>query len=137
MIIFPPTENHRIRETNKELCVSRDPTHKISHKTWQKTPQKILVIQQNNSGESKISGIRNYGKDLFELEVFSIDEALPPVIDNSEEYLPENINADLVLDFLKHPDLSLDLAKLCADKKIPLIASGKKMANKWPHKPPT
>ncbi len=109
----------------------------MKKKNEEKTPQKILVIQQNNSGESKIEGIRNYGKDLFELEVLSIDSTLPPVIDNSEEYLPENINADLVLDFLKHPDLSLDLANLCADKKVPLIASGKKMAKKWPHKPPT
>ena len=109
----------------------------MKKKKEENTPQRILVIQPNDSGESKIKGIRNYGKGLFELEIFSIDGILPPVIDNSEEYLPENINAQLVLDFLKHPDLSIDLAKFCEDRKIPLIASGKKMTNKWPYKPPT
>ncbi len=109
----------------------------MKKKQKEKIPQKMLETQQNNSGESKIIVIRNYGKDLFDLEVFSIESTLPPVIDNSKEFLPGDINADLVLDFLKHPDLSLDLAKMCADNKVPLVASGKKMANKWPHKPPT
>ncbi len=34
------------------------------------SPQRILVFQQNASGESKIRGIRKYGKDIFIIETF-------------------------------------------------------------------
>lgn len=88
--------------------------------------QHILVFQQHGSGEKKIRGIEQFGNDLFRLEVISIDDPLPPVIDDATEYLPPTIRADLVLDFLKHPDLSHDLANLCREQNIPLVASGKK-----------
>ena len=89
-------------------------------------PQRILVFQQNGSGESKIAGLRKYGGESLALESISIDQTLPTVIDNTAEYLPENFQADLVLDFLKHPDLSHDLALICTRRTIPIIASGKK-----------
>lgn len=98
--------------------------------------QKILVLQQKNKGESKIAGIRKYGQNRFELEVISIDDALPPVIEDASEYLPKEIDADLVLDFLTHPDLSMDLADMCREKRIPVVASGKKINNKWVYTPP-
>ncbi len=99
--------------------------------------QKILVFQQNGSGESKIAGIEKYGNGMFEVETFSIDRPLPSIIDSSSEYLPDNINADIILDFLKHPDLSYDLAALCRKKNIPVIASGKKIKEKGVITPPT
>ncbi len=43
------------------------------------TRQRLVVFQQNGSGEQKIAGLRKYGGDLFDLEVFNIDEPLPPV----------------------------------------------------------
>ena len=101
------------------------------------SPQRILVLQQNGSGEGKIEGIRKYGKDIFAIETISIDESLPPIIDNSSDYLPDDIQADLVLDFLKHPDLSHDLAALCAEREIPLVASGKKLRGQRVFAPPT
>ena len=100
-------------------------------------PQKILVFQQNGSGESKIRGIRKYGKDIFVIETISIDESLPPIIDNTSDYLPKDISADLVLDFLMHPDLSYDLAVLCAEREIPVVASGKKLRGQRVFAPPT
>lgn len=100
-------------------------------------PQKILVFQQNRSGEKKIEGIRQYGGKRFIVEVVSIDEALPEVIDDTTPYVPRNFRADLVLDYLKHPDLSHDLAELCRDKKIPVVASGKKLRVKGTLTPPT
>ena len=100
-------------------------------------PQKILAIQQNGSGESKIAGIRKYGGNLFIIETFSIDFPLPDIIDNSEKYLPQKIEADLVLDFLKHPDLSIDLAEICIAKNIPIVASGKKYKLNGTFTPPT
>ena len=98
---------------------------------------KIIVFQQNNSGESKIAGIRKFGEGRFDLHMISIDIPLPPVIDDAREFLPADIDADLVLDFLKHPDLSYDLARLCRDKGIPVVASGKKLKYEGVATPPT
>ncbi len=99
--------------------------------------QRLMVFQQNGSGEQKIAGLRKYGGELFELEVFNINQVLPPVIDNSSAYLPEDISCELVLDFLRHNDLSTDLATLCAKRDIPVIASGKKITCKGLFTPPT
>jgi hypothetical protein len=99
--------------------------------------QKIIVFQQNGSGESKIQGIIRYGEKLFDLKTMSIDKSLPPVIDNSIKYLPTEIKADLVLNYLTHPDLSHDLAVMCVNKKIPVVAPGKKSRIKDVLTPPT
>ena len=56
--------------------------------------QRILIFQQNGSGESKIAGLRKYGRDSLVLESISIDHELPGVIDNSADYLPEEKLAD-------------------------------------------
>lgn len=96
-----------------------------------------MVFQQNGSGEQKIAGLRKYGAQLFDLDVFNIDVLMPPVLDNTSDYLPQDISCDLVLDFLRHNDLSTDLAALCAQKDIPVIASGKKITGKGLFTPPT
>ncbi len=87
--------------------------------------QCIWVFQQNGSGMGKIQGIEKYGQ-AFELKVISIDDALPPIIDDAESYIPDLQRADLVLDYFKHPDLSHALAEKCRQAHIPVIASGKK-----------
>ena len=102
-----------------------------------KKPQRILVFQQNGSGESKIKGIRQYGGMRYRLDIVSINDPLPPVLEDAREYLPEHLQADLVLDFLKHPDLSYDLADLCRRSNIPVVASGKKMRIEGVAAPPT
>jgi hypothetical protein len=102
-----------------------------------KSRQKIMVFQQNGSGEKKIQGLLHYGKDLFELEVVNIDDMLPLVLDDTSAYLPEDISCELVLDFLRHNDLSTDLADLCSKKGIPIISSGKKIVGKKAITPPT
>ena len=89
--------------------------------------QKVLLFQQNSKGESKIRGLLKYGGNLFELETLSINAALPEILDDTRAYLPQDFNADIVIDFLEHPDLSHDLAIICANKEIPVIASGKKL----------
>jgi len=103
----------------------------------QNNAQKILVFQQHGSGEAKIQGIRRFGDDRFHIDTVSIDIPLPGVIDDGRIYLPADIHADLVLDFLRHPDLSQDLADLCCEKRVALIASGKKIRNKGVFTPPT
>lgn len=99
--------------------------------------QRILVFQQNGSGESKIKGIIEYGAEHIQIERFNIDQVLPPLIDDGSDYLPQSIDADLVLDFLKHPDLSHDLAALCRRQNIPVVASGKKLQERLVFSPPT
>lgn len=99
--------------------------------------QHIIVFQQNGSGQPKIDGLKKYGGELFELEVVNIDEPLPPVLDNTGDYLPKELACDLVLDFLRHGDLTTDLAALCVKNDIPLIASGKKITGKGLFAPPT
>lgn len=100
-------------------------------------PQEILVFQQNGSGESKIQGILKYGENLFSIKTISIDENLPAVIDDATQYLPNDISADVVLDYLKHPDISYDLAIMCRDRNIPVVISGKKVRVKGALSPPT
>ncbi len=89
-------------------------------------PQIVWVFQQNGSGVEKINGIRKYGQGRIQLKIFDIDDDLPPVIDDATAWLPQKIEADLVLDYLKHPDLSDELAHLCRRDGVPVICSGKK-----------
>lgn len=99
--------------------------------------QKILVFQQNGSGEAKIRGIVEHGRGRLALQRVVIDEPLPALIDDTGPYLPAEIRADLVLDFLTHPDLSHDLALICRQKNIPVVASGKKLHGTGALTPPT
>jgi hypothetical protein len=99
--------------------------------------QFILVFEQNGSARSKIQGIRRYGRETLRTRIISIAECLPPVLDDTAPFLPPRLDADLVLDFLKHPDLSHDLALMCARAHLPLIASGKKIRVEGVLTPPT
>jgi hypothetical protein len=99
--------------------------------------QRIAVFQQNASGEAKIKGIERYGGGRFDIQTISIDAPLPPIIDDTARVLPEVIHADLVLDFLAHPDLSWDLTDQCRIQAIPVVASGRKERREGVHTPPT
>ncbi|MCP4022433.1 MAG: hypothetical protein GY729_11365 [Desulfobacteraceae bacterium] len=99
--------------------------------------QTIIVFQQNGSGKSKIEGINKYGEKRFILKTHDIDEPLPDIIDDTSPYIPEHIDADIVLDFMKHSDLSEDLALLCHKLNIPVVGSGKKIRSGEPICPPT
>jgi hypothetical protein len=89
-------------------------------------PMKITVFEQQGSGQHKIKGIRQYGRGIEINEIISIDTFLPDFVDDPEEYITDSFAADLVLDYLTHPDLSCYLAEVCVKKDIPIVASGKK-----------
>ena len=89
-------------------------------------PQQLVIFQERGSGEAKIQGIRDYGRDIVISRIIDITANLPDFIDEPEEYIPADLSGDLVLSFLKHPDLLDYLARLCRIEKIPLIASGRK-----------
>ena len=88
--------------------------------------QKILVFQERGSGEKKVAGIKKYAPESFDLEVISIDDDLPELVDEPEKFFPREFNADLVLGFLRHPDLAAELLRFCREKNVPFVASAKK-----------
>ncbi len=88
---------------------------------------RIVVFQQNGSGELKIAGIEAFGKGIEIAKVFDLPSGLPEVIDEPEEYMNKDFEGDLVLNFLRHPDLSEYLVKICRDKGIPVVASGQRI----------
>lgn len=90
---------------------------------------KIVVFEEHGSGQKKIQGINAHGKGLEISRRYNIEEDLPEIVDDPEHYIPDDFSADLVLDFLKHPDLSAYLAQVCKKNNIPVIASGKKHAD--------
>ena len=85
----------------------------------------IVVFQQQGSAEKKLEGIRKYGKKLKITEVFSLDDDFPEVIDFPEHLIVGDFHGDLVLNFLKHPDLSDYLVDICEEKAIPVVTTGK------------
>ncbi len=94
----------------------------MEHKTC-----KIVVFEQDGSGELKIAGIESFGRNIEIVDIFNVTGVLPELIDEPEEYLPEDFAGDLVLNFLRHPDLSEYLVKICRKKKIPVVASGQRI----------
>jgi thymidylate synthase len=88
--------------------------------------QHIWVYLQAQTQLGKIKAIEQYSPGEIELKIIAIDQNLPPVIDDADAYLPDPLGADLVLDHLKHPDLSYFLAEKCRRLNIPVVASGKK-----------
>ncbi|HUU04180.1 MAG TPA: DUF166 family (seleno)protein DfsP [Myxococcota bacterium] len=99
--------------------------------------QRIIVFQQHGSGEYKTKALAEYGRELRIVELVSIDEELPVVIDDPGRWLPAKLDADLVIDHLLHPDLSDELARICRAQSIPLIASGRKGVSGSVFAPPT
>ena len=99
--------------------------------------QKIVIFEQKGKAETKIQGIIEFGNGWFEIEVISMPMDLPSVIDDTVKYFPSHIDADLVLDYLIHPDLSHDLGIFCRQQGIPVVASGKKNRTQGVFTPPT
>lgn len=84
----------------------------------------LIIFQQAGSGTAKIAGLRQYGRDITIKEVYDLPVNLPDFIENPEDFITDSFKGDLVLSFLKHPDLIDHLIRLCTDKDIPIIAAG-------------
>lgn len=90
-------------------------------------PFEIVIFQQRGSAEKKIKGIAQHGCGIYIKAIVNIDMTLPDFIDEPADYLPELPECELVLNYLKHPDLSEWLVSLCNQRKIPVIASGQRV----------
>jgi len=88
------------------------------------TPTRIVVVQRHGSGEEKIRGIAEFGHDIEIVQVVDIDAPLPHFIDDPEEFVPELMDADIILCFVKHPDIVYHLGAIAQKRHIPLVASG-------------
>ncbi len=99
--------------------------------------QRVAVFQQGGRAEPKIRWIREHGRGIEIVRVVSIDPGLPEVVDNPERYLPGDLQADLVLDYLRQPDLTLALALRCRELGVPMVASGRRVRVEGLHAPPT
>ncbi len=86
----------------------------------------IVVFQQQGSGEKKVEGVLQYGAPIRITEIVSIDEFLPDFIENPCDFMDDDFTANLVLNYLTHPDLSQYLIALCDQKGIPIVSPGKK-----------
>lgn len=92
-----------------------------------KKTTRITVFQEKGSGREKIAGIREFGKNIEINQIIDINDSLPELIDEPESYINQQIDGDLVLSFLKHPDLAEYLVRLCNKQGIPVITAGKKI----------
>ena len=101
----------------------------MSQKNNENHSTKIMVFEYRGSGQEKIKGINEFGHDIEIIKVVNLEVPLPNFIDEPEEYIADIVQCDLVLCFIKHLDLVYHLGKLCAEKNIPLIASGTKCDN--------
>jgi hypothetical protein len=88
------------------------------------TSTTISIFQQTGIGEKKIQGLQTYGSNITIAEIVTLPVALPDFIEDPEDYFSKTIKGDIVLSFLKHPDLSDYLVSLCNVLAIPVVASG-------------
>ncbi len=92
----------------------------------------IIVFQERGSGEHKIEGVKKYGEGIYFTSIIGVDGFLPDFIEDPESFIDDAFQADLVLNFLKHPDLLDYLVRLCLKKRIPVISPGKKCVGVTP-----
>ncbi len=86
--------------------------------------QEIVIFEQDGSADYKIAGIEVYGRNITIRQVVDLQGPFPEFIEDPGQYLDMDFEGELVLDFLRHPDLSYYLVELCRQKSIPVIASG-------------
>jgi hypothetical protein len=86
---------------------------------------KVAVFQRGKRAQHIIEGLKKFG-DL-EVEVFSVTENLPQIIEEPENYIQRNIDADLIVDHLHHGDLTDFLVEVANEKDIPIVVPYKRV----------
>jgi hypothetical protein len=87
-------------------------------------PFRLVVFEEAGSGKYRVAGIEVYGRNITIERVYDIPSGLSGIIDEPEEFIPDDFEGDLILNFLRHPDLSEYLVKICKTMGLPVIASG-------------
>ena len=93
-----------------------------------KQKYKIALFEESGCAKRKIEGIKKYAPEILISPIINLPAISQDiVIDEPEEFLREDFNADMVLNYIKHPDLSYFLVQICNKKGIPVVASGQKL----------
>jgi hypothetical protein len=68
---------------------------------------RILAIVSGEYGRRHAENIRSHGPEDWKVEIWQAPTALPPLIDEPEDYLPESLpQVDLLLSFAEHPGVA-------------------------------
>ncbi len=89
--------------------------------------QRIIVFEEQGSGKRKIEGIGRFGQGIEIIKVIDVGGPFPEFVDEPEVIIDTDFSADLCLNYIRHPDLSLYLIEVCNKKAIPVVASGQKV----------
>ncbi|MEM0215524.1 MAG: DUF166 family protein [Archaeoglobaceae archaeon] len=60
---------------------------------------------------------------FFDVKVYEVEKELPMLIENPKDYLklPEDFKPDLIVSYLLHPDLNLELIRQASERGIKLV----------------
>jgi len=68
---------------------------------------RILAIVSGEYGRRHAENIRNHGPEDWKVEIWQAPTALPPLVDDPEDYLPHSLpQVDLILSFAEHPGVA-------------------------------
>jgi hypothetical protein len=74
---------------------------------------RILAVVQGEYGHRMVENIRRHAPEGWEIELWTAPCFLPPMIDEPEEFLPQELPAaDLVISFGEHPGVVLLLPEI-------------------------
>lgn len=90
----------------------------------QQPPFRLVIFQQGGNADFKVGGIEVYGNGIEIQTVHDLPASLPEVIDEPDEYVCLIEPCDLVLTFVKQPDIAAHIVSLANAKGIPVIAPG-------------
>ena len=86
---------------------------------------RVIVFQREELGKHIIEGLKKHSD--IDVESFTVDEALPQIIDSPQDLLDADFEADLIFDHLHHRNLSEYLVGIAKRKGIPIIVPGAKI----------
>lgn len=83
---------------------------------------RVIIFQRGDRGKHIIEGMKEHSD--IDVTSFTVDENLPQIVDNPQDFLDHDFEADLIFDHLHHRDLSEYLVKIAKKKGIPIIVPG-------------
>lgn len=90
----------------------------------QRPPFRVVIFQQGGNADFKVGGIEAYGDGIEIQAVYDLPAFMPEFIEEPEEYVPNIEPCELVLTFVKQPDIACYIVQLANKRKIPVIAPG-------------
>lgn len=83
---------------------------------------RVVVFKRGDWGKHIIEGLREHSS--IDVASFTVDENLPHIVDNPQDLLDYDFEADLIFDHTHHRDLSEYLVRIAKERGIPIIVPG-------------